>query len=122
MATKKGQGSSRNGRDSNSQRLGVKRFDGNVVTEYTYEESVIDNVNVDFSVYRIKTEVTESGTTIAKGDIVIKKSDGVKQALEYMQRLTKVMPADVFAWDDASNNKYIISGQGSMIMNPPFTR
>ena len=32
MAHKKGQGSSRNGRDSNSQRLGVKRFDGNVVT------------------------------------------------------------------------------------------
>ena len=32
MATKKGQGSSRNGRDSHSQRLGVKRFEGNVVT------------------------------------------------------------------------------------------
>ena len=32
MAHKKGQGSSRNGRDSNSQRLGVKRFDGNLVT------------------------------------------------------------------------------------------
>ena len=32
MATKKGQGSSRNGRDSNSQRLGVKRFEGNLVT------------------------------------------------------------------------------------------
>jgi large subunit ribosomal protein L27 len=32
MASKKGQGSSRNGRDSNSQRLGVKRFDGNLVT------------------------------------------------------------------------------------------
>jgi large subunit ribosomal protein L27 len=32
MAHKKGQGSSRNGRDSNSQRLGVKRFDGNFVT------------------------------------------------------------------------------------------
>jgi large subunit ribosomal protein L27 len=31
MAHKKGQGSSRNGRDSNSQRLGVKRFDGNIV-------------------------------------------------------------------------------------------
>jgi large subunit ribosomal protein L27 len=31
MATKKGQGSSRNGRDSNSQRLGVKRHDGNIV-------------------------------------------------------------------------------------------
>jgi large subunit ribosomal protein L27 len=32
MATKKGQGSSRNGRDSQAQRLGVKRFDGNLVT------------------------------------------------------------------------------------------
>ena len=32
MAHKKGQGSSRNGRDSNSQRLGVKRFGGQVVS------------------------------------------------------------------------------------------
>ena len=32
MATKKGQGSSRNGRDSNSQRLGIKRFEGNLVS------------------------------------------------------------------------------------------
>ena len=32
MAHKKGQGSSRNGRDSAAQRLGVKRFDGNLVS------------------------------------------------------------------------------------------
>ena len=31
MAKKKGVGSSRNGRDSESKRLGVKRFDGQVV-------------------------------------------------------------------------------------------
>lgn len=31
MAHKKGGGSTRNGRDSNSQRLGVKRFDGQFV-------------------------------------------------------------------------------------------
>ena len=31
MAHKKGQGSSRNGRDSNAQRLGVKRFAGELV-------------------------------------------------------------------------------------------
>jgi len=31
MAHKKGQGSSRNGRDSNAQRRGVKRFGGEVV-------------------------------------------------------------------------------------------
>ena len=32
MAHKKSGGSSKNGRDSNSQRLGVKRFDGQIVT------------------------------------------------------------------------------------------
>ncbi len=32
MAHKKGQGSSRNGRDSNAQRRGVKKFGGQVVT------------------------------------------------------------------------------------------
>jgi large subunit ribosomal protein L27 len=32
MAHKKGVGSSRNGRDSNAQRLGVKRFGGQLVT------------------------------------------------------------------------------------------
>lgn len=32
MAHKKGQGTSRNGRDSRSKRLGVKRFAGQVVT------------------------------------------------------------------------------------------
>jgi len=32
MAHKKGLGSSRNGRDSNAQRLGVKRFAGQLVT------------------------------------------------------------------------------------------
>ena len=35
MAHKKGQGSSRNGRDSNAQRLGVKRFGGQQVTAGT---------------------------------------------------------------------------------------
>jgi large subunit ribosomal protein L27 len=35
MAHKKGQGSSRNGRDSNAQRRGVKRFDGQVINAGT---------------------------------------------------------------------------------------
>jgi type I restriction enzyme R subunit len=45
-------------------------FHGNVVTEYTYEQSVIDGINVDFSVYRIRTEITESGGEIGKGETV----------------------------------------------------
>ena len=35
MAHKKGLGSSRNGRDSNAQRLGVKVFDGHAITAGT---------------------------------------------------------------------------------------
>ena len=35
MAHKKGQGSTRNGRDSNPQYLGVKRYDGQLVTTGT---------------------------------------------------------------------------------------
>lgn len=35
MAHKKGVGSSRNGRDSNSKRLGIKKFDGELVTPGT---------------------------------------------------------------------------------------
>src|SRR6267142_2079606 len=54
----------------------------------------------------------------AKGNITV-KSDPVKQVLEYAQRLVKALPPDVFAWDDASNNRYLISGQGSLIFNPP---
>jgi ABC-type glycerol-3-phosphate transport system substrate-binding protein len=54
----------------------------------------------------------------AKGNITV-KSDATKHVLEYCQKLVKVIPPDVFAWDDASNNKYLISGQGSLIMNPP---
>jgi hypothetical protein len=29
------------------------------------------------------------------------------------------LPPDVAAWDDASNNKFLVSGQASLIMNPP---
>jgi large subunit ribosomal protein L27 len=35
MAHKKGMGSTKNGRDSNSKRLGVKRFDGQLVIKGT---------------------------------------------------------------------------------------
>jgi ABC-type glycerol-3-phosphate transport system substrate-binding protein len=54
----------------------------------------------------------------AKGAMHV-KTDAVKQVLDYAKRLSAAMPPDVYAWDDASNNKYLISGQGSMIMNPP---
>ena len=42
-------------------------FAQNLVSEYTYAESVADLVNVDFDVYRIKTQISEQGSTIDAG-------------------------------------------------------
>lgn len=54
----------------------------------------------------------------AKGDITV-KNDAVRQWLEFYKKLMSFMPADVTAWDDSSNNKWLISGNGALIMNPP---
>ncbi len=43
-------------------------FNNNRVVNYTLEKSIIDGVNVDCRIYRIKTEVTENGGAIRKGD------------------------------------------------------
>ncbi|MDR0283309.1 MAG: DEAD/DEAH box helicase family protein, partial [Propionibacteriaceae bacterium] len=45
-------------------------FEQNLVSEYTYPQSVADGVNVDFDIYRIKTEITDQGATIEAGTVV----------------------------------------------------
>jgi ABC-type glycerol-3-phosphate transport system substrate-binding protein len=47
------------------------------------------------------------------------KSDGTRAALEYAQRLVKFYPADAVSFDDASNNRALISGKSALIFNPP---
>ncbi len=42
-------------------------FNNNRVVNYTLEQSIIDGVNVDNRIYRIKTKVTEEGGAILKG-------------------------------------------------------
>jgi ABC-type glycerol-3-phosphate transport system substrate-binding protein len=54
----------------------------------------------------------------AKGNLTV-KTDAVRQALDFYKKLIPLLPPDVAAWDDASNNKWLISGKGAMIMNPP---
>ncbi|HXW24561.1 MAG TPA: extracellular solute-binding protein [Xanthobacteraceae bacterium] len=54
----------------------------------------------------------------AKGNVTV-KTDAVREALDYYTRLAKFFPPDAPAWDDASNNKWLISGRGALIMNPP---
>jgi type I restriction enzyme, R subunit len=45
-------------------------FQLNLVSEYTFPQSVADKVNVDFEVYRIRTRISESGSTIEAGTVV----------------------------------------------------
>lgn len=47
------------------------------------------------------------------------KSDPVREALDYYKKLMQFLPPDVPAWDDSSNNKWLVSGKGALIMNPP---
>jgi type I restriction enzyme R subunit len=47
-------------------------FKQNLVSEYTYPQSVADNVNVDFDMYRIKTQISDQGSTIEAGTVVPK--------------------------------------------------
>jgi ABC-type glycerol-3-phosphate transport system substrate-binding protein len=68
-------------------------------------------VGAVFNAYGAQLVDKDGNTTV--------KSDQVKQVLQWFQKLVKVLPPDVFAWDDSSNNKALISGQAALIMNPP---
>lgn len=59
-------------------------FNNNVIEEYTYEDSVIDGVNVPFRVYRIATEKTEHGGAIKTGTKVIEVSKRTGQESTYV--------------------------------------
>jgi type I restriction enzyme R subunit len=49
-------------------------FNQNLVMEYPHERAVADGVNVGYEVYRIKTQITEQGSTIQAGFYVDKRN------------------------------------------------
>ncbi|MEN0075261.1 MAG: extracellular solute-binding protein [Paracraurococcus sp.] len=57
--------------------------------------------------------------TDEKGNPTIKGNDKLKQVIDYAVRLSKFLPNDVWAWDDASNNRALISGRSALVFNPP---
>jgi type I restriction enzyme R subunit len=48
-------------------------FNQNVVSEYTYEESVADGVNVPYDVFTIETQITKAGSIIKAKEFVDKR-------------------------------------------------
>ena len=53
----------------------------------------------------------------AKGEITV-ESDNVRRVMEYGQKLVKFFPSDTVSYDDASNNRALISGKSALIYNP----
>ena len=84
MAHKKGGGSSRNGRDSNSQRLGVKRFGGELVTAGSI-------------LVRQRGTRFAPGVNVARGsdDTLFALSDGLVHFKRYRkaQKVVSIVPA-----------------------------
>ena len=83
MSKKKGAGSSRNGRDSNAQRLGVKRFGGELVTAGTI-------------IIRQRGTVWHPGNNVGKGgdDTLFALAEGhVKFGHRRGRKLIDVIPA-----------------------------
>ncbi|MBR0461994.1 MAG: DEAD/DEAH box helicase family protein [Erysipelotrichaceae bacterium] len=61
-------------------------FNNNIIEEYTYEDSVVDGVNVPNRIYRIKTLVTEHGGAIRPGTNVTETSRKTGQETDHMVR------------------------------------
>ena len=63
-------------------------FNQNLVMQYGHDEAVLDGVNADFDVYRIKTRITEEGATIESGEdpAYVAKRDKVTRQ-ERLERL-----------------------------------
>ena len=87
MAHKKGLGSSRNGRDSNAKRLGVKVFAGEYVTG---GEIIVRQRGTRFR--------PGDGVGIGKDDTLFAKAEGVLEfTTRRNKRVVNVVPADAAA-------------------------
>jgi ABC-type glycerol-3-phosphate transport system substrate-binding protein len=55
----------------------------------------------------------------ARGNITIRNNDKVRQVMDYAKRLFQHIPAEMFAADDATNNRALQAGRTALIFNPP---
>jgi Bacterial extracellular solute-binding protein len=56
---------------------------------------------------------------VDKNDNIRVNSEQTRAAIDFLKKLMEVNPPGIYAWDDSGNNKWLISGKGSSIMNPP---
>lgn len=86
-------------------------FNGNLVSEYTYQEAVADGVNVDFSVYEIETRITAEGGVIAQGTIPVRDRRTRRQRYEDIDEDIERLIAHM--WELAEWEGRPVSNQGT---------
>lgn len=57
--------------------------------------------------------------TDARGNPTVRNNAKLRAAIEMTVRISRFLPNDVWAWDDASNNRALISGRSALVFNPP---
>lgn len=71
-------------------------FNNNIIEQYTYDDSIVDGVNVPSRVYRISTNVTEHGGTVKQGTEVEETSKRTGQQTTYTAKTNlEYAPADL---------------------------
>jgi type I restriction enzyme, R subunit len=74
-------------------------FHQNLVMEYNHEQAVADNVNVNFDVYRIRTQITQQGAKVEAG-LFVDRRDRETRALRW-ERLDDELTYDASKLDRA---------------------
>ena len=77
-------------------------FNNNRIVNYTLEKSIVDGVNVDCRVYRIKTQVTENGGAILEGE-------KVKEETRYTGDVKTVLNKEVKTYTNKELNRSVIN-------------
>lgn len=77
-------------------------FNNNRIVNYTLEKSILDGVNVDCRIYRIKTQVTENGGAILEGE-------RLKEETRYTGEVKTVSSKEVKTYTNKELNRSIIN-------------
>lgn len=77
-------------------------FNNNRIVNYTLEKSILDGVNVDCRIYRIKTQVTENGGAILEGE-------RLKEETRYTGEVKTVNSKEAKTYTNKELNRSIIN-------------
>ena len=77
-------------------------FNNNRIVNYTLEKSIVDGVNVDCRVYRIKTQVTENGGAILEGE-------KVKEETRYTGDIKTILNKEAKTYTNKELNRSVIN-------------